>query len=68
MTCCADDIRFIGFICKTKHSDEMKNNRWVMVTATVRYEYFPAYHGEGAGALFKAGCFCGKAGGGACIL
>lgn len=47
MTCCADDIRFIGFVCKTKHSDEIKNNRWVMVTATIKYEYFPAYHGEG---------------------
>ena len=47
MTCCADDIRFIGFVCKTKHGDAMKNNHWVNVTATVRYEYFPAYHGEG---------------------
>ena len=25
MTCCADDIQFIGFICKTKHIDKFKN-------------------------------------------
>ena len=47
MTCCADDIRFIGFVCKTKHSDQLLNNRWVTVRAQVKYEYFPAYHGEG---------------------
>lgn len=47
MTCCADDIRFIGFVCRTAHSSELKNNRWVMITAVIRYEYFPAYHGEG---------------------
>ncbi|HIQ98146.1 MAG TPA: GTPase [Candidatus Scybalocola faecavium] len=47
MTCCADDIRFIGFVCKTTHGDAMKNNHWVDVTAKIRYEYFPAYHGEG---------------------
>ena len=47
MTCCADDIRFIGFVCKTKHGDQLLNNRWVTVRAQVKYEYFPAYHGEG---------------------
>ncbi len=47
MTCCADDIRFIGFVCKTTHGNVMKNNHWVDVTAKIRYEYFPAYHGEG---------------------
>ena len=47
MTCCADDIRFIGFVCKTKHGDQLINNRWVTVRAQVKYEYFPAYHGEG---------------------
>ncbi len=47
MTCCADDIRFLGFVCKTKHGDKLTANRWVQVTATVKYEYFPAYQGVG---------------------
>ncbi len=47
MTCCVEDIRFIGFICKTKHIDKFKNNMWVKITATVKTEYFPAYQGEG---------------------
>ncbi len=47
MTCCADDIRFIGFICKSKNTDRLPNRRWVTVTAKVKYEYFPPYHGEG---------------------
>ena len=47
MTCCADDIRFIGFVCKTTHGDALKTNHWEDVTAKIRYEYFPAYHGEG---------------------
>ena len=47
MTCCAEDIRFIGFVCRTTHEAALKNNHWVDVTAKVRYEYFPAYHGEG---------------------
>lgn len=47
MTCCADDIRFIGFACKTKNIDKFKTNMWLKVTAVVRIEYFPAYNGKG---------------------
>ena len=47
MTCCADDIRFIGFACKTKNIDQFKTNMWIKVTALVKIEYFPSYNGEG---------------------
>lgn len=47
MTCCADDIQFIGFICKTKHIDKFKNDMWVKVTAKVKSEYSKLYQGEG---------------------
>lgn len=47
MTCCADDIQFIGFICKTKHLDKVKPNMWVKITAMVKMEYSHAYHGKG---------------------
>lgn len=47
MTCCADDIRFIGFICRSMNSEKFKNGSWVELTASIKYEYFPPYHGEG---------------------
>ncbi|MCI6017707.1 MAG: GTPase [Clostridiales bacterium] len=47
MTCCADDIQFIGFACKTKYIDKFKTNMWLQITAMVKYEYFPSYHGKG---------------------
>ncbi len=47
MTCCVNDIRFIGYICKTKHMKELRQRQWLEVTAEVRYEYSPEYGGEG---------------------
>jgi len=45
MTCCADDIQYLGFACK--YSGEVKDHSWVKVTATVGREYFEPYRGEG---------------------
>lgn len=47
MTCCADDIQFIGFACKSKYVDRFKPNTWLQVTAMVKHEYFTPYHGKG---------------------
>ena len=47
MTCCAEDIRFIGYICVSKHVKELKPRQWLEVTATVQYEYREEYRGEG---------------------
>ncbi len=47
MTCCAQDIQFIGFICKTKHLKKFKTNMWLKITAMVKVEYSEAYGGEG---------------------
>lgn len=46
MTCCADDTQFIGFICKSKYAEKLKNRQWVKVTAGVKYEYHKAYGKE----------------------
>lgn len=45
MTCCAEDIQFLGYACK--YSGEVKDHSWVKVTATVGREYFEGYQGEG---------------------
>ena len=47
MTCCANDIRFIGYLCKTKHLKELRQRQWLEVTAEVRYEYSDEYGTEG---------------------
>ncbi len=47
MTCCADDITFLGFACRYNHIEKLGQRQWVSVTAKVNEEYFDAYHGTG---------------------
>jgi len=47
MTCCADDMAFLGFACEYDKADTLTNKQWVKVTAKVAREYFADYNGEG---------------------
>lgn len=47
MTCCADDMAFLGFACEYDKVNTLTNKQWVKVTATVSKEYFADYNGEG---------------------
>lgn len=47
MTCCAEDMAFIGYACRYAGVDELKEKQWVKVTAVVKKEYFSDYKGEG---------------------
>lgn len=47
MTCCADDMAFLGFACEYDQADSLTDQQWVKVTATVSKEYFADYQGEG---------------------
>lgn len=47
MTCCADDLTFLGYVCKSKEASELKNRQWIYVTAEVKKEYYEGYQGEG---------------------
>ena len=47
MTCCADDMAFLGFACEYEKASELTPKSWVKVTATVANEYWPDYNGEG---------------------
>lgn len=47
MTCCADDIAFLGFICKTEESDKYKKGDWITVTAQIKMEFWKDYNGVG---------------------
>ena len=47
MTCCVDDITFIGFLCKGEQANYFKMREWVKVTAQIKCEYYKEYEGEG---------------------
>lgn len=50
MTCCADDVAFIGFLAKPPAAvnvKQMKSRQWYQVTAVVKKEYQREYQGEG---------------------
>ena len=47
MTCCAADIRFIGFLCKVPNFDSLKHGDWVNITANIKYERKREYGGIG---------------------
>ena len=52
MTCCADDIQFLGVICKMEHVKSstmkaVKNRDWIMLTAKIACEYSEEYEGKG---------------------
>ena len=47
MTCCAEDMAFLGFACEYDKTDTLTDKQWVKVTAKVSKEYFADYNGEG---------------------
>ncbi|MCR5502177.1 MAG: GTPase, partial [Lachnospiraceae bacterium] len=47
MTCCAEDMAFLGFACRYEGTGSLKERQWVEVTAKVTKEPFQAYGGEG---------------------
>lgn len=47
MTCCADDMAFLGFACRSEETERLENKQWVEVKAVVRKEYFADYQAEG---------------------
>ncbi len=47
MTCCAEDMAFLGYACQYDGAEELQQKEWVKVTATVAKEYWKDYKGEG---------------------
>lgn len=52
MTCCADDIQFLGYICHMNHAKSssiktIKNGMWATLTAEIKAEYAPEYKEKG---------------------
>ena len=47
MTCCVDDISFIGFKCHSTEIAKYKTRDWIHITAKAKVEYAPEYQGKG---------------------
>ncbi len=47
MTCCADDMTFLGYVCKAREARKLETRQWVRVRAKVAVEYWQDYEGEG---------------------
>ena len=44
MTCCADDMTFLGYICKAREARNLETKQWVTVRATaVSYTHLDVY-------------------------
>ncbi|MCF0146623.1 MAG: GTPase [Eubacterium sp.] len=46
MTCCADDIQYIGYFCRSAEAPKLEEGSWVTVTAEVHREFLPMAGGE----------------------
>jgi uncharacterized repeat protein (TIGR03943 family) len=47
MTCCVDDIQFVGFPCKYDEAKKLAQRSWIKITAKVRVQFHPLFNGEG---------------------
>lgn len=47
MTCCADDITFVGFKCKYDKAPEIPHKSWITITAEMHNEFAMEYKGKG---------------------
>lgn len=47
MTCCADDIQYMGFLCKADDWSGYKNKDYVQITARFEFKHMPEYGEEG---------------------
>ena len=46
MTCCVQDIQFVGFPCKYDDYKSLEQRSWITLTAKVNVKYHPIYQGQ----------------------
>ncbi len=47
MTCCVDDISYCGVVCKSMRANTLNTKDWVILTATVSFEFHKIYGNQG---------------------
>ena len=46
MTCCVQDIQFVGFPCRYDDCKALKQRDWITLTARVNCKFHPIYKGQ----------------------
>lgn len=59
MTCCADDISYLGLVCHTDSDVDLPERQWINLTAQVKVEYVREYHDLGP-VLYLTGISTGE--------
>ena len=47
MTCCVEDIQFAGMVCQWEKADTVKDDSWMILTATIHFKFNRAYGKKG---------------------
>ena len=47
MTCCIEDVTFVGFKCKYDKATQLPHKSWIDITAEIRVEFAMEYKGKG---------------------
>ena len=47
MTCCEDDMTFLGYVCRSKHAAVLKTGQWIEIKGQISFAYHPMYRDEG---------------------
>ncbi|MCI9378243.1 MAG: GTPase [Eubacterium sp.] len=47
MTCCIEDVTFLGFKCKYEDSKSIAHKSWIHIVAEIRVEFAAEYKGKG---------------------
>ena len=47
MTCCVEDVQFMGLPCKYADAATLKARSWVLVEAKIHVQHHAVYHGKG---------------------
>ncbi|MCX4318633.1 MAG: GTPase [Lachnospiraceae bacterium] len=47
MTCCIEDVQFLGFKCKYADSKSIPHKSWIKILAEIRVEFAKEYRGKG---------------------
>lgn len=47
MTCCIEDVQFLGFKCKYPDSKDIPHKSWIKILAEIRVEFAKEYRGKG---------------------
>lgn len=47
MTCCADDLQFLGFVCQYEDAEFVNDGEWIRAKAKITFSYRPEYRREG---------------------